>query len=164
MQPCYAETLVASHYLPGNCSTSSRRAKLVADTISQGVTPMASHRILQLNAAATAACAVGMLAARDTLYSFFGLESSGFLDVLAIGLLAYAFALAYASNRQPITRQTLMAFSLADALWVVASAIVLLLFWGQLAPVARVLVVAVALVVEVFATLQFRAGRRGVAA
>jgi hypothetical protein len=39
----------------------------------------------------------------------------------------------------------------------VASAIVLLLFWAQLAAVARLLVIAVALVVEVFATLQCRA-------
>ena len=53
-----------------------------------------------------------------------------------------------------------MAFTVADGLWVVASAIVLLLFWGQLAAVARVLVIATALVVEVFATLQYRAAGR----
>jgi hypothetical protein len=41
--------------------------------------------------------------------------------------------------------------------WVVASAIVLLLFWPEFADVARFLVIAVALVVEVFATLQFLA-------
>jgi hypothetical protein len=43
---------------------------------------------------------------------------------------------------------------------VVGSAVVLVLFWTELAPLARLLVVAVALVVEVFATLQFRAAGR----
>jgi hypothetical protein len=84
--------------------------------------------------------------------------------VLVAGLLAYAGALAFAAHRQPVTRQALMAFTVADALWVAASASVLLLFWAQLAPVARLLVIAVAMVVEVFATLQFRAAGRVAAA
>ena len=79
--------------------------------------------------------------------------------MLALGLVAYAAALAYAAQRQPVTRQALMAFTVADVLWVAASVSVLLLFWGQLAPVARFLIIAGALVVEIFATLQFRAAR-----
>lgn len=120
---------------------------------------MTSHRILQLNAVSTAACAVGMLLTRGTLYSFFGLRASLLLDVLAIGLLAYAAALAYAAQRPPVTRQVLIAFTVADGLWVAASAIVLVLFWGQLAAIARFLIIAVGLVVEIFATLQLRAAR-----
>ena len=118
---------------------------------------MTSHHILQLNAVSTAACALGMLVTRGSLYSLFGLDTPMVLDVLAIGLLAYAGALAFAARRRPIDRPTLIAFTVADAVWVGASAMVLLLFWDQLAPVARLLVIAVALVVEVFATLQFRA-------
>ena len=118
---------------------------------------MTSRRILQLNAVSTAACAIGMFATRGTLYSLFGLDAPILLDVLAAGLLVYAGALAFAAHRQPVTRQALLAFTVADALWVAASAIVLLVFWSQLAPVARLLVIVVALVVEVFATLQFRA-------
>jgi hypothetical protein len=121
---------------------------------------MTSHRILQLNALATAACGVGMLATRGTLYGLFGLGRPFLLDVLAVGLLGYAAVLAVAARRRPITRQTLMAFTVGDAIWVGASAIVLLLFWGQLAPLARVLVIAVALGVEAFAMLQFRAAGR----
>ena len=101
-----------------------------------------------------------MLAARGILYSLFGLDSPILLDVVAVGLLAYADMLALAAHRRPVTRQTLIAFTVADVLWVVASGIVLLLFWTQLAVVARFLVIAVALVVEVFATLQFRAAGR----
>jgi hypothetical protein len=98
-----------------------------------------------------------MLATRGTLYSFFGLDTPILLDVLAVGLLAYAGALAFAAERQPVGRAALMAFTIADVMWVVASAVVLVAFWGQLAPLARGLVIAAALVVEVFATLQFRA-------
>ena len=45
-------------------------------------------------------------------------------------------------------------------MWVAGSAVVLLLFWTQLAPIARLLVIAVAIVVDVFAMLQFRAAGR----
>ena len=118
---------------------------------------MTSHRILRLNAVSTAACALAMLVTRGSLHTFFGLSSPILLDVLAMGFLAYAGALAFAAQRQPVSRDALMAFTAADALWVVGSVVVLLLFWSQLAPIARLLVIAVAIVVDVFAMLQFRA-------
>jgi hypothetical protein len=118
---------------------------------------MRSHRILQLNAIATAACGVGMLALRSALHPLFALETPLLLDILAVGLLLYAGALAWAAHNRPVTRQALMLFTIADGLWVAASAVVLVTFWTQLAPVARVLVIVVGIVVEVFATLQFRA-------
>lgn len=120
---------------------------------------MTPHRILGLNALVTAGGALGMLATRGTLHTFFGLNSSIMLDVLAFGLLAYAGWLWFATRR-PISRQTLMTFTGADALWVLASAAVLALFWGQFDPIARALVIVVAIVVEVFATLQFVAARK----
>ena len=57
----------------------------------------------------------------------------------------------------PVDRPTLLAFTAADALWVAGSAVVLLLFWSQFTPLARTLVIVVALAVDVFATLQYRA-------
>jgi len=118
---------------------------------------MTPHRILQFNAVSTAASALAMLVTRQSLHSLFGLESPALLDILAVGLLAYAVALVVVTKRRIIDRQALMTFAIGDAIWVVGSAIVLLLFWAQLAPVARVLVIGAALVVEVFAVLQFRA-------
>jgi hypothetical protein len=117
---------------------------------------MTSHRILQLNAVSTAACALAMLITRGTLYTFFGLAGPLLLDVIAVGLFAYAAALALAAQRRPVSRSALMFFTVADVMWVVGSALVLLMFWSQLALLAKVLIGAVALVVEVFATLQFR--------
>ena len=118
---------------------------------------MTSNQILQLNALSTAASAVGMLAARGALYRFFGLDSPVLLDVIAIGLLVYAGALVAVARAPTVGRRALMAFTFADGVWVVASAIVLLLFWTELTPLARILVIAAAIVVDVFAMLQFRA-------
>ena len=118
---------------------------------------MTANRILQLNAASTAGCALGMLATRGTLYRLFGADTPILFDLLAVGLLAYAGALGAAALRQRVDRGTLMAFTVADGLWVAGSAVALLVFWGEFTPLARVLVVAVAIVVEVFAMLQFRA-------
>lgn len=118
---------------------------------------MTPHRILQVNALSTAVSAVALLAARGILPRFFGLASPLLLDAIAIGFLVYAGALALAAARRPVHRPALMAFAIADAAWVVGSAAALVLFWPQLDPLGRLLIIAVALVVEVFATLQYRA-------
>jgi CHASE2 domain-containing sensor protein len=118
---------------------------------------MTPNRILQLNGLFTAAGGAGMLAARGALYPHFGLETPLVLDVLALGLLAYAGALLLAARRPTVDRPTLLVFTAADALWVAGSAVTLLLLWSQFTPVARILVIVVALAVEVFATLQYRA-------
>jgi len=120
---------------------------------------MTPHRILNLNALSTAACAVGMLATRRALHLFFGLQTPMLLDVVALGLLAYAAALSVVARRQTVDRSTLMAFAIVDGLWVAGSAVALFLFWANFSPVARVLVIAVTLAVEAFATLQYRAAR-----
>jgi hypothetical protein len=118
---------------------------------------MTPRRILQVNALSTAVSALGLLAARGILPAFFGLAGPALLDVVAVGFLAYAGILAGVAWRDLISRRALMAFAAADAAYVVLSAIVLLACWSQMAPIGRLLVIAVALVVEVFATLQFRA-------
>ena len=123
---------------------------------------MPAHRILQLNALSTAAAAIGMFAARDALHPLFGLDSPFLLDVLAAGFIVYAAALLTAAQRRPVSRRTLVAFTAADAIWVAGSGIVLLAFWSSLVPLARTLIIAVALIVELFAALQFRAARVGV--
>jgi hypothetical protein len=118
---------------------------------------MTPHRILQFNALSTAACAAAMLLMRGTLHQHFGLLTPVLLDALVVGLLAYAAALVAAARQPTLERPTLLAFTIGDALWVVGSAVVLVLFWNQFTPVARVLVIAVALAVDVFAMLQYRA-------
>jgi hypothetical protein len=124
---------------------------------------MTAHRLLQLNALSTAACALVMVATRGLLHTQFGLSSPWLLDMLAGGLFVYAAAMALAAWKRPVARPALLAFTVADAAWVLGSAVILFAFWNDFAPLARVAVVLVAVVVEIFATLQFRAARRVVA-
>jgi len=121
---------------------------------------MTPHRILYVNALSTALCAIGMLAARGILYPLFGLDSPLVLDALAVGLLVYAAVVAGVTRRNSLDRPTLMTFAILDALWVAGSAVVLVLFWTEFTPSARVLVIAVALATDAFATLQYLAARR----
>jgi hypothetical protein len=120
---------------------------------------MTSNRILQINATATAATGLAMLAARGFLPPLFGLGSPLLLDLVAIFFLVYAGALFFFAARPQVERPALLAFAAGDAAWVVGSAVVLLLFWSQLTPVARVLIIGVAIVVDAFAMLQYRAAR-----
>jgi hypothetical protein len=122
---------------------------------------MTSNLILQINATATAATGLAMLAARGFLPPLFGLGSPLLLDAVAIFFLVYAGALFFVAARPQVERPALLAFAAGDAAWVVGSAIVLLMFWPQLTPIGRVLIIGVAIVVDAFAMLQFRAARSG---
>jgi hypothetical protein len=118
---------------------------------------MTARQILTINAVATAVSGIAILATRTLLAPLFGLGTPFLLDVTAIAFLGYAVILAFAATRQPVPREAMLAFAAADAASVAISAAVLLLFWPTLAPIARALIVAVALFCEVAATLQFRA-------
>ena len=61
---------------------------LAPETLSKGAPAMTPYRKLLFNASSTAACAIGMLAARGSLSPLFGLHTPALLDVLAVGLLA----------------------------------------------------------------------------
>ena len=116
-----------------------------------------ARQILSVNAAATAVSAIAMLAGRSFLTPLFGLTSPLLLDVVALGFLGYAAVLAAVLRRPSVPRRALLAFAAADAAWVVLSAVALLLWWSHWTPIARVLVVGVALFCEVAAMLQLRA-------
>src|SRR4029079_7779592 len=87
---------------------------------------MAAQRILQFNAVTTLACAMAMIAARNVLYPWFGLDAPMGIDGLGIGVRVYAGAMFTASRRRPVERQALMPFAIADWTWVAASGVSLL--------------------------------------
>src|SRR5688500_19256058 len=88
--------------------------------------PMTSNRILQINATATAATGLAMLAGRGFLPPLFGLGSPILLDLIAIFFLVYAAGLFYFASRPQVERPALLAFAAGDAAWVVGSAVILL--------------------------------------
>ena len=120
---------------------------------------MTARRTMLANAGFTAASAVFIFAARDWLYPLFALRSAAFLTAIAAPLLIYAGVLAVVARREPPDRRALLTAAALDAGWGLGSAILLIAAWTQLAPAARALIIAAALVVEVFATLQYRAAR-----
>ena len=118
---------------------------------------MTGRLILSINATATALTGIAMLATRGLLAPLFGLSTPFLLDVTAIAFVVLAGVLAVMASRRPVPREALLTFAALDAAWVAFSAVILVLFWPNLTPIARALVIAVALVVEVFATLEYRA-------
>jgi len=120
---------------------------------------MIARRTLLANASFTAASAVLIFAAREGLYPLFGLKSSAVLAIIAVGLGVYAAILAVVARREAVDRRVVMTAAILDAAWVAGSAVVLVAAWTQVAPVGRVLLIVTAVVVEVFATAQFRAAR-----
>lgn len=120
---------------------------------------LTAHHTVWLDAAATTATAILMLAARNLLSPYFGLTSPLLLDVTALAFIGYAAAIALVAKRPTISRAALMTIAAANVAYVVASAAILIAFWSQLAPIGRAMIVAVAIAVEAFATLQFAAAR-----
>jgi hypothetical protein len=119
----------------------------------------ARHTVL-IDAAATTATAIVMLATRELLYPYFGLSSSRLIDLTALAFLGYAAIIAGTAMRPAISRATLMTIAGANVAYVMASLIVLAMFWNHLHPVGRSVIAAVAVAVEAFATLQYMAARR----
>jgi hypothetical protein len=123
----------------------------------KGAAFMTPRQILLLNASFTAVSAVAMLVARSALAPLFGLSTPRLLDAIAVSLVLYAVALVFVANRRSVSREVLLTFAIADGVWVAGSAVVLFLFWAELAPIARALVILAAVVVDGFAMLQYRA-------
>lgn len=121
---------------------------------------LTAHRTVLIDAIATAGSGVLMLAARGILYPFFGLTSPMLLDIVAVTFIAYAASIAVVAARPVITRAALLTIVGVNVASVVASVAILIVFWADFHPVGRVLIGAVALIVEAFATLQFAAARR----
>jgi hypothetical protein len=120
---------------------------------------MTARRALLANASFTAVSGVVLITAREALYPLFALSSPLLLTSIGLILLLYAGTLVIEARRDPPQRYALLTAAVLDAGWVVGSVIVLLLAWPALAPAGRALIIAAALIVEVFALLQFRASR-----
>ncbi len=121
---------------------------------------LTAQRTVVIDATATAATGVLMLAARNILYPFFGLGSPMLLDIVAITFIAYAALIGVIASRSMISPAVLMTIVTANVAYVVASVTVLIAYWGQFEVVGRALIIAVTLVVEAFAALQWSAARR----
>ena len=69
---------------------------------------LTARRAIVIDAAATTATAVLMLAARGFLYPYFGLPSPLLLDLAAAAFIVYAALIGLAARRADISRTALM--------------------------------------------------------
>jgi hypothetical protein len=117
------------------------------------------RRALLLDAAASGATALLVIAAAAPLEGLLGLPAA-LLRWAGLVLLPYVAFVVYAGTREAISRQAVLAIIGANALWAIASA--LLLASGLVAPTALgyAFVIGQALVVALLGELQYMGLRR----
>jgi hypothetical protein len=113
---------------------------------------------LVTNGISTALCGLALLVVPGLLAPLLGVPGPGILAAVGAGLLLYAAGLFLTAARQPISRAAAWTAIVMDVGWVIGS--VVLLEIGVLTPIGSGLVSLVAIVVLVFAALQYRGVRR----
>lgn len=149
----------------GGKSMTGVDAKSITGAHQKSMTSSASsdeglRRVLLANAAFSGVGATALLILGERLAPLFGLTDSSLLTWVGLSVLPFVGLLCVAAGRQPLQRRDLIAFVISDAAWVLGSAMVLVLFWDSITIPGRWLVAAVAIVVDLFATLQLRGLRR----
>lgn len=124
--------------------------------------PTFLRRILLVDALASAATGLLMALGAPLLAPVLGLPLM-LLREAGLILLPFAAFVAFVATRKEIPRRSAWAVVVVNALWVIDSAILLLSGWVAPTVYGQVFVVAQALVVAVFAELQFFALRKSVA-
>ncbi len=83
-----------------------------------------------------------------------GLDSAGLLRILGLGLLMFAGYVYYTGTRELVNPRSVMSIVIGDFLWIFGSVWLLFGFPQILNDFGRIVVIAVALAVLVFADLQ----------
>jgi len=109
---------------------------------------------LAANASFSAACGLVMLMAPDQIDAWLGFGQPGALQVLGFGLLLFATDLIHQATRPRLLTWRALYASGADLLWVVATAVLLLIFRESVSATAMLALLAVAAVVLVFGIWQ----------
>jgi hypothetical protein len=117
------------------------------------------RRTLQANSVFSLLTGALLLVDAGPIAAFIGLPAWALIDIGAV-CLVYAALLFLATRRAPIARGHALAFVIADAAWVVASAALLLGGWAPLSTAGVWAVLIVADIVAVFAALQYVGWRR----
>ena len=118
------------------------------------------RRALIANAAFSAASAVIMLAGGRTFDQWIGLGDPVALVVVGVGLVFFAGALMIVATRTRVPSAPALLFSVGDFTWVIASAVLLLVWPDLLNPTGERLVALVAACVTGFGVAQLEGIRR----
>ncbi|HEX5830037.1 MAG TPA: hypothetical protein VFY16_03580 [Gemmatimonadaceae bacterium] len=120
--------------------------------------PLALRTVLLLDAAATSATGLLLAVGAGPLAPVLGLPA-GLLRGAGVVLLPFAAALAWLATRPGVMRRAVWTIVVANLLWVVDSALLLLGGWFDPTQLGHAFVSAQALVVALFAGLQWAALR-----
>jgi ribosome-associated toxin RatA of RatAB toxin-antitoxin module len=118
------------------------------------------RRALIANAAFSAATAIVMLAGGRGFSEAIGLGEPLALGVVGLGLLLFAGALVVVATRARVAAALALLFSLGDFTWVIASAVLLLVWPSLFNPAGEWLVAGVAAAVAVFGVAQVEGLRK----
>lgn len=121
------------------------------------------RQALLADAVTSALCGLSMLLAATPLHEMLGLPE-GMLRIAGATLLPFAAFAAYLSLRPRVHRLTVWAVVLANALWAVDSALLLVSGWLAPTVAGTVFVIVQAVMVLMYAELQVMGMRRSTAA
>ncbi len=121
------------------------------------------RRALLLDAAASGATALLAIAAAGLLEGLLGLPAA-LLRWAGLVLLPYVAFVVYAGTREEISRSTVWAVIVANVLWAIASALLLVSGWVAPTALGYAFVIGQALVVALLGELQYMGLRRPMAA
>ena len=118
-----------------------------------------ARRLLAHNATFTGACALPMVVAGSGIARavFGSADWSASVSVIGFALFGYAAALLFARTQTPVKlRHWLLAFALADATWVLGTALLLFAMPAVFTPTGQVAAGLIAVVVGWFGIRQLR--------
>lgn len=118
------------------------------------------RRVLLADAAAGAATGLLMLFGAGLLEQLLGLPRA-LLQVAGLSLLPFAALIGYLATREQLSRKGVWAVIICNAIWVVDSVLLLLSGWVEPTRLGQAFVIAQALVVAIFAELEYFGLRRG---
>jgi hypothetical protein len=117
------------------------------------------RRVLLADAAASAATGLLMMLGAGLLEQLFGMPKA-LLHYAGISLLPFAALVAYLATRGSLSRTGVWAVVICNALWAADSILLLLSGWVEPTRLGHAFVIAQALVVAVFAELEYFGLRR----
>lgn len=112
------------------------------------------RRVLLADAAASAATGLLMLFGAGVLEQYLGLPRS-LLLYAGLGLLPFAALVAYLATRENLSRKGVWAVIICNAVWVAESVLLLFSGWVEPTRLGQAFVIAQALVVALFAEVEY---------
>ena len=118
------------------------------------------RRILYGNAIFSGVSGLLFLVASNPIAKFLGLDASLVVLILGIGLVGYAVLIYTNASRVEISSAFVLFAIIGDSAWVLLSIILLLTSWVPFSVEGKWAVGIIAVIVDIFATLQFLEWRK----